>query len=92
VSATETGVFTVSLFHPYGNKDYTLGIKFERRPRMYERIPSYSLPGGRMEVADIDDLLVNDALGSVHAADSSGSDEELETGDAKAWNFPTRED
>jgi hypothetical protein len=43
-------------------------------------------------MADIDDVLVNDALGSVHAADSSGSDEELETGDAKAWNFPTRED
>jgi hypothetical protein len=66
--------------------------KFERRPRMYEKIPTYSLPSGMMEMADIDDFLVNDALGSVHAADSSGTDEELETGDAKAWNFPTRED
>jgi hypothetical protein len=66
-------------------------LKFERRPRMYEKIPTYSLSSG-MEMADIDDVLVNDALGSVHAADSSGTDEELETGDAKAWNFPTRED
>jgi hypothetical protein len=67
-------------------------LKFEGRPRMYEKIPTYTLASGMMEMADIDDVLVNDALGSVHAADSSGSDEELETGDAKAWNFPTRED
>lgn len=59
---------------------------------MYTRIPTYTLPGGMMEIADNDDVLVNDALGSIHAADSSGLDEELETGDAKAWNFPTRED
>ena len=39
-----------------------------------------------------DDPVVNDALGSVHLADSTGMDEELETGDAKAWNFPTDED
>ncbi len=39
-----------------------------------------------------DDALVNDALGSVHLADSTGMDEELETGDAKDRNFPTHED
>jgi hypothetical protein len=59
---------------------------------MYESIYPYSQSLGMMEPADIEDLLVNDSLGSTHAADSSGSDEELETGDAKAWNFPTRED
>lgn len=59
---------------------------------MYESIYPDSQSRGMMEPADIEDLLVNDSLGSTHAADSSGSDEELETGDAKAWNFPTRED
>jgi hypothetical protein len=39
-----------------------------------------------------DDVLVNDALGSVHMADSTGMDEELETGDAKELNFQTHED
>jgi hypothetical protein len=39
-----------------------------------------------------DDLMVNDALGTISPADSSGSDEEMETGDAKVLNFPTRED
>jgi hypothetical protein len=59
---------------------------------MYTRVPTYTLPGGMMEIADNDDLLVNDSLGSIHAADSSGVDEELENGDAKTLNFPTRED
>ena len=59
---------------------------------MNEKIPTYSLPGGLMETADDEDVLVNDSMGSIHLADSSGMDEELETGDAKAWNFPTRED
>jgi hypothetical protein len=59
---------------------------------MYERIPTYSQPYGKMEMADMEDILVNDSLGSIHVASSSGMDEELETGDAKAWNFPTRED
>jgi hypothetical protein len=58
---------------------------------MGERKPTYSLPGGMAEMFD-DDGVVNDALGSIDPADSTGIDEELETGDAKAWNFPTRED
>jgi hypothetical protein len=56
------------------------------------KVPTYTLPGGMMEMADNDDVLVNDSLGSIHAADSCGTDEELETGDAKTLNFPTRED
>jgi len=59
---------------------------------MYAKVPTYTLPGGMMEIADNDDVLVNDSLGSSHLCDSCGTDEELETGDAKAWNFPTRED
>ena len=59
---------------------------------MYEKIPTYTMPTRMMDIADIDDVLVNDSFGSIHVADSSGTDEELETGDAKAWNFPTRED
>ena len=60
---------------------------------MYANIPRYMHPGGMMEAAAADeDVLVNDSMGSIHLADSSGTDEELETGDAKTWNFPTRED
>ena len=59
---------------------------------MYAKIPTYTLPGGMMEIADNEDVLVNDSFGSIHAADSCGTDEELETGDAKTLNFPTRED
>ncbi len=59
---------------------------------MYAKIIPYPQPVGMMETAEDDDVLVNDSLGSIHLADSSGTDEDLETGDAKAWNFPTRED
>lgn len=58
----------------------------------YEKRPTYSLPGGMMEIYGEDDGMVNDALGSIDIADPTGIDDELETGDAKAWNFPTRED
>ncbi len=59
---------------------------------MLARIPTYTVPGGMMEISDDDFVLVNDSFGSIHAADSTGTDEELETGDARALNFPTRED
>ena len=39
-----------------------------------------------------DFLLFNDALGSIHPADSTGMDEEMENGDAKEWNHQTYED
>ena len=42
--------------------------------------------------ANADDGMVNDSLGTVDPADSTGIDEEKETGDAKRDNFPTRED
>ena len=39
-----------------------------------------------------EDAIVNDSLGTVDPADSTGTDEELETGDAKRNNKNTRED
>ena len=42
--------------------------------------------------AEIKKQLVNDSLGTVDTADSTGSDETKETGDAKKLNKKTRED
>lgn len=39
-----------------------------------------------------DDEVFNDSLGTVDPADSTGSDEAMETGDAKSRNMNTRED
>ena len=52
---------------------------------------TYAPPPGCMS-GDEDDEVVNDSLGTVDSADSTGSDEDLETGDAKADNFDTHED
>ena len=38
------------------------------------------------------DDMVNDSMGTINPSDSSGVDEEKETGDAKDKNFPTKED
>ncbi|HUA91451.1 MAG TPA: hypothetical protein VL991_02730 [Terracidiphilus sp.] len=51
---------------------------------------SYAMPG--RSVDDDDYAMVNDSLGTVQIADSTGLDEDMETGDAKTWNFPTHED
>jgi hypothetical protein len=42
--------------------------------------------------AEIKRELVNDSLGTVDTADSTGSDETKETGDAKKGNTKKRED
>jgi hypothetical protein len=42
--------------------------------------------------AEVRRELVNDSLGTIDVADSTGSDETKETGDAKKWNMSTRED
>jgi hypothetical protein len=55
--------------------------------------PTHEEPGGRIdENANPDDGVVNDSLGTVNTADSTGIDEERETGDAKRNNKKTRED
>ena len=53
---------------------------------------SYSMPGGSFDEESADYGMFNDSFGSVHIADSTGCDEEMETGDAKMYNFPTHED
>ncbi|MGA3130762.1 MAG: hypothetical protein ABSD59_08180 [Terracidiphilus sp.] len=53
--------------------------------------PTHELPGGQTECTK-DDGVVNDSLGTVTPADSSGNDEEKETGDAKKGNTNKRED
>lgn len=42
--------------------------------------------------AEVKRELVNDSLGTIDTADSTGSDETKETGDAKKGNTKTRED
>jgi len=55
--------------------------------------PTHTQPGGYQDPhAEPDDGVVNDSLGSVDIADSTGLDESKETGDAKRLNKNTRED
>jgi hypothetical protein len=55
--------------------------------------PTHEQPGGFMdEKANCDDGVVNDSLGTVNSADSTGLDEQKETGEAKRNNRNTRED
>jgi hypothetical protein len=55
--------------------------------------PTHTQPGGFVDKSKkIDDLIVNDSLGTIDPADSTGTDESKETGDAKAKNKNTRED
>jgi hypothetical protein len=42
--------------------------------------------------AEVKRELTNDSLGTIESADSTGSDETKETGDAKIGNTNTRED
>lgn len=55
--------------------------------------PTHEQPGGFVdETADPEDGMVNDSFGTVDIADSTGLDEEKETGDAKDLNQDTHED
>ena len=55
--------------------------------------PTHEQPGGfKDQNVEPDDGVVNDSLGSVDIADSTGLDESKETGDAKRLNKNTRED
>ena len=54
---------------------------------------THTQPGGFVvEKPKVEDEMVNDSLGTVDIADSTGSDPEKETGDAKSRNKNTRED
>ena len=52
---------------------------------------THEMPGGETEIAK-DDGVVNDSLGTVDSADSTGTDEDKETGDGKKGDTKTRED
>jgi len=55
--------------------------------------PTHTQPGGSIDKNNkADDGVVNDSLGTIDVADSTGSDESKETGDAKRQNKKTRED
>ena len=58
---------------------------------MCAKIPGRIPNDGKITVDD-EDVIVNDSLGTVDEADSTGTDEEKETGEAKKNNRPTRED
>jgi hypothetical protein len=54
---------------------------------------THTQPGGLIEEGQKpDDGVVNDSMGTIDIADSTGSDERKETGDAKKDNENTRED
>jgi hypothetical protein len=53
--------------------------------------PTHEMPGGQAE-DEIDDGVVNDSLGTIDIADSTGLDEKKETRDAKKGNARKRED
>jgi hypothetical protein len=61
---------------------------------MAKLVPTHTQPGGFIDKKKKpdDEIVVNDSLGTVDPADSTGSDEALETGDAKARNKNTHED
>ena len=54
--------------------------------------PTHTQPAGLEDAEKADDGVVNDSMGTIDTADSSGSDEDRETGDAKVNNKNTRED
>jgi hypothetical protein len=61
---------------------------------MSDKIKPTQAPHGGLakKVEGVDELMVNDSLGTVTTADSTGLDETKETGDAKKGNKDTRED
>jgi hypothetical protein len=52
---------------------------------------THEMPGGQTECTE-DDGVVNDSLGTIDPADSTGTDVEKDTGDAKKGNTSNRED
>jgi len=54
--------------------------------------PTHTQTGGIVDPEVVEDEMVNDSLGTVVTADSTGTDEDKETGDAKVNNQDTHED
>lgn len=68
--------------HEVCNQFYSLG----ETPMIRETMPPH------LTDKEIEKELVNDSLGTIDTADSTGSEEAKETGDAKRGNTKTRED
>ena len=82
------------------------GMKVPQRQQVWERAhpmgkeapmtegpwPTHTQPGGFEIPEESDDAVLNDSLGTVDTADSTGTDESMETGDARLNNLDTRED
>jgi hypothetical protein len=49
-------------------------------------------PGRFEDPEGAEEAVINDSLGTIDTSDSTGTDEDLETGDAKDENFDTHED
>jgi len=80
-------------------------VRLPQRQRVWERSlpgkeppmtgaprPTHTQPGGFEDPEQSEDAVVNDSFGTVDIADSTGSDEDMETGDARADNLDTHED
>ena len=53
--------------------------------------PTHEMPGGQTECTE-DDGVVNDSLGTIGLADSTGTGEEKDAGEANKGNTAKRED
>jgi len=53
--------------------------------------PTHEMPGGQKECTD-DDGVVNDSLGTVDSADSTGTGDSKESGEAESGDTKTRQD
>ena len=67
------------------------GILVSVKEMTSRRKPTHEMPGGEIEETE-DNGVVNDSLGTVDSADSTGTDEEKDSGDAKENSRNTRED
>ena len=54
--------------------------------------PTHTQPDGFEDPERAEDAVINDSLGTIDIADSTGTDEDKETGDAKDKNLDTHED
>jgi hypothetical protein len=56
-------------------------------------MPTHTQPGAFVVVDEnAEDGVVNDSMGTIDTADSTGDDDEKETGEAKIGNWNTKED
>lgn len=82
-----------SVHPPQNLNPESSSLTFEETIMSKDSRLTYSMPGRPFDDEEnAGYAMFNDSLGTVHIADSTGLDEEMETGDAKTYNFPTHED